>query len=679
MTFDRKFNSDPEYLALLLDNSNEGIYACDTEFNTTFRNQRLVEIHAFPENLPANKWPEYIQIMEADGITPTKEENLPLLKAVRGEATKDSYHILKRKNHNDILVKYNARPLRDGSGKLIGAILTAEECKDLEESKARFQAIFEQSPLSIQIVDKSGKTILVNKAFQDLWSISDEFVTQYILKEYNMLQDKILEEAGELDNIRKAFAGETVLIKEFLYDPSTQGFPGRPRYARGILYPLKDSDNQVKEVVIIHQDVTDQVKSQKEREREESIKAYMNQVKSYLMSSIEFEKVIEKIALASIPFLADGCMFDIVEGSQIRRITTKHRDPVKQGFMNELQQKYNPKIDSPQPTSRCIRTGQAEFLKIIDPQIIKNNTYDDRHAYLITQIDIASHISVPLIIRGKIIGALNLFVGRDRTPFDDKDFTAIQELARHASLAMDNAQLYRDSKNAIQLRDDFISIASHELRTPITSLNLQLEVLTNIVEDLPQDIASAKLMHKFFGSTKMQLKRLTRLVDDMLDISRISTGKLSLNLKNVYMNQLIQDLIERFNEQLRLHEIETKFIFTDDITFVCDPERIEQVITNFMTNAIRYGGKQPIHIHLEQCDDFVTIKVKDHGRGISKDDQERIFKRFERAHTDEDVNGLGLGLYINRQIVEEHKGKITLESEPGKGAVFIVQLPKVTA
>jgi len=163
----------------------------------------------------------------------------------------------------------------------------------------------------------------------------------------------------------------------------------------------------------------------------------------------------------------------------------------------------------------------------------------------------------------------------------------------------------------------------------------------------------------------------------MLDISRISTGKLSLNLKNVYMNQLINDLLERFKDQLTTQKIESKFIFKNDITLVCDPERMDQVITNFMTNAIRYGGKQPIYIMLEETEDHVTIKVKDHGRGISKEDQDRIFKRFERAHTEEDVNGLGLGLYINHQIVEEHQGKITLESEPGKGSIFSVQIPKV--
>jgi PAS domain S-box-containing protein len=679
MTFTRKFDSSPEYLSLLLENSAHGVIAFDNNFTITYRNHRITEIHPYPQDAGLETWHEYIQVMELDGFTPTPQEKLPLFRAKNGEVVKDSYHILRRKNAGTIMVKYDARPLLDESGKQIGVLLTADECSDLERSRARFQTVFEQSPLSIQIVDKSGRTVLVNSAFRELWQVTEEFVRDFVLKQYNMLEDAVLERSGQLAKIREAFRGETVEIKEFLYDPTKNGIPGRPRYARGILYPLKDSHGEVKEVVIIHQDVTDKVKAEHERIRDENIKAFMTQVKTLITSSIEFENVIKEIALSSIPFLADGCMFDIVEGTQIRRIITKHRDPVTQNLMDELQAKYPPKIDSPQPTSRCIRTGQPEFLKSVDPQLIKNNTYDDLHADLITRIDISSHISVPLMIRGKVIGALNLFVGANRGVYDEKDFAAAKELARHAAVAIDNAQLYRDSIKAIQLRDDFISMASHELRTPITSLNLQLEVLNNLVEDLPHELDSAKLMHKFFGNTKNQLARLTRLVDDMLDISRISNGKLSLNLKNVFVNKLIEDLLDRFREQLSSQQIESKIFAQDDITVVCDPDRIDQVITNFMTNAIRYGGKQPIHIHLNHCDQYVMIKVQDHGRGISKEDQERIFLRFERAHTDEDVNGLGLGLYINRQIIDEHQGMILVESELGKGSAFTVKIPKVRA
>lgn len=677
MIHNHKLNSSSEFLELLFENSAHGVIAFDNEYNITFRNSRNGEIHPYPQDEDIHSWSQYIEVFELDGVTPTPHDQLPIVRAFRGETVKESYHILKRKLASTIIVRYEARPIKNNSGEQIGVLLTSDECTDLEKSHARFQAIFEQSPLSVQIIDKSGKTVLVNKAFGELWGFSEEFIKNFILKDYNMLEDKMLEEAGELQNIRRAFSGEIVELKEFLYDPERNNLPGRARYTKGLFYPLKNARGDVREIVLIHQDVTDKVKMEKEKHRDLEIQNFMTQVKSHLASTIEFEKVIEKIADSSLPFLADGCMFDIVEAGEIKRVITKHRDPNTQIFLDELQREYPPRIDSPQPTARCIRTGQPEFLRMVNSDTIKERTYETRHLELIQKIDIQSHIAVPLIIRGKVMGALNLFVSSGRPLFDERDFAAAQELARHASVAFDNAQLYKNAKKAIQLRDDFISIASHELKTPITSLNLQLEVLNTLIDELPQNVSGAKLIHKFFGNTKNQLTRLTRLIDDMLDISRISHGKMYLNLKNVYLNGLIQDLLERFRDQLQSQKIETKFFANEDILCICDPERIDQVITNLMTNAIRYGGKSPIHIYLEQCPEFVTIKVKDHGRGISREDQQRIFMQFERAHTEEDVNGLGLGLYINKQIVEEHQGKILLESEVGKGSNFIVKLPKV--
>lgn len=782
MKYNRKFDQSPEYLNLLLENSNEGILACDNDFNITFRNSRLIEIHSYPPDLPPHLWSEYMQMMEADGVTPTPLHDIPIMKALRGLTVKDQYHVLNRKGQNSILVKYAARPLLDNEGKQIGAILSAEDCDDMVKSVIRFQAIFEQSPLSIQILDKTGRTVLINPAFQKLWGISDEFIRDYILEKYNILEDEVLINSGRIEPIKKVFQGESVTIPDFLYDPSSINLPGRARWTRGLGFPLKDSAGEIQEVVLIHQDITDQRNSDVERDkllsqleailrqlpaglmatdkkgtislfndqmrkligepskamevfkdpilkslngefiksdefkinradgamnivsttsgpiydaegnisssilistditqekRVETNQMFLAGVKSILLSIIDYDQILDKVAASAIPYLADGCMVDILEGDQIKRIVTKHRDPYIQGLMEELQQTFPPRMDSPQPTAKAVRSGRAELMKIVDLNTIREHTFNDAHATLIRKIGIKSHISVPLQIRGKVIGALNLFISENRPVYDEKDFSVILELGRHASVAIDNAKLYKDAKSAVQLRDDFISIASHELRTPITSLNLQIEVLNNLMESLPEDQETVKLMQKFFGNTKNQLKRLTRLVDDMLDISRISTGKLTLNLHRVNMTTLIANVLERFKDQLKASDISYEFFHHSETYLICDAEKIDQVITNFMTNAIRYGQRSPVHITLEETENSVIIQFKDHGRGISVNDQQRIFKRFERAHTDEDVNGLGLGLYINKQIIEEHQGKITLVSELGLGSNFIVEIPKV--
>jgi PAS domain S-box-containing protein len=780
MDFNRLNNLSADYLSLLLSNTNEGIVAFDLELNITFVNQKALDIHGLPDALTAQSWAKRVKVYETDGKTLTQKKDLPLVRALNGEDVLNSYKIIVSDNKEPLLVKYNARPLYE-KGTKIGVLLTIVDSQDLAQSLSRFKAIFDQSPLSIQIVSNAGKTILINSSFKRLWDISDEFAEEFILKEYNILEDPNLEKAGQLDVIKKAFRGESVEVPEFFYDPAAQGHPGRARWASGIVYPLKDPNGEVREVVIIHKDTTNEHVAVEEREklllqlqaivrqmpagimvanhegeillyneqmtkvigdpdkakevfhdsitsslrgeviraselthhhtdgksstfttssgpiqnsegkitagiiissditnekRVESNQAFLANAKSLLISTLDYDQILERVASSAIPYLADGCMVDIVEGKAIKRIVTKHHDPIIQKYMTELQLKFPPHFDSPQPTAKVIRSGNPDLMVFVDQAVILKHTFNEIHADLITKIGIKTHIAIPLIIRGKVIGAINLFNSKDRANFDEKDFLVAQELARYACVAIDNASLYREAKAAIELRDDFISIASHELRTPITSLNLQIEVLNSIVDDMDHKIKEAPLMRKYLANTNNQLQRLSRLVDDMLDISRISTGKLTLNLRNANLALLIKDALGRFEDHLLSLNIQTKFMYEREIIHLCDPERIDQVITNFMTNAIRYGGRNPIHISLEETNNQIIIKFKDHGRGISKIDQERIFKRFEQAHTEDDVNGLGLGLYINQQIIHEHGGSISIESELQQGAVFIVELPK---
>lgn len=770
-----------EYLKLLLDTSHEGVVACDNNFNITYINKRISEIHGSTGKDDPHRWPEYVQVFEMDGVTLTPQDKLPLFRALKGEKVIGAYHVLKYRNQPAVLVKYHAEPLIDENGNQIGALLTAEDKEDLASTLARFKAIFEQSALSIQIMDKTGKTLLVNEAYKKLWEISDEFVETYVLEKYNILEDELLIKSGEIEYIKKAFAGETVRINPFLYDPASLGLPGRARWAGGIIFPLKNANGEVHEVVIIHQDVTDQRIAESERERlfsqleailrqmpagimvadseakislyneqmmnligdpnqayqtfEQSLinsmrgevehsneieikhnnvpkyvstssgpiydpegritasvliakeitrekrieanEAFLARVKTLLVSTIEYDKILNKLADVVIPYVGDACMIDIIESDQLKRILTKHCEPEAEKLMNEMRVKFPLSFGSPVPSMRAIESGKPELISKVDIEILKQRTTSLEHLELVQKIGSRSHMTFPLQVRGKILGALNFIVTDPSRPlFDEIDFELGHNIARYASLVMDNARLYRDAKSAIQLRDDFISIASHELRTPITSMNLQIEVLRNIVESIRPASKDGETMHRFLDSTKNQLYRLTRLVDDMLDISRIDSGKLKFYFRKNQLKKIIQDVLNRFDDQIRSANLEVKFFCEKDIEFHCDGERMDQVITNLMTNAIRYGSKSPIHIYLEEQTDKIVIKVQDFGRGIAKEDHDRIFKRFERAHTSEDVSGLGLGLYINKQIVEEHKGKLLLESELEQGSTFIVELPK---
>lgn len=226
---------------------------------------------------------------------------------------------------------------------------------------------------------------------------------------------------------------------------------------------------------------------------------------------------------------------------------------------------------------------------------------------------------------------------------------------------------------ATNIRDEFISIASHELKTPLTSLKLQTQMAKKQLNR--DDHLTAERINKQLDYTVRQIDRLNKLVDDMLDVSRIGTGKLILQKKVISLSDLVEELIDRFTPQFEAVGCELVTSVASDIKGTWDSYKIEQVVNNLFSNAIRYSPHKKIEISLKMKEENAVLSVKDHGPGIDPENHERIFERFERAS--ETSSGLGLGLYITKQIVGLHRGEIRLESELGKGTNFIVELPVI--
>lgn len=231
--------------------------------------------------------------------------------------------------------------------------------------------------------------------------------------------------------------------------------------------------------------------------------------------------------------------------------------------------------------------------------------------------------------------------------------------------------------HALSVRDEFVAIASHELKTPLQSLKLQTQMYQRNINKNESDIYCPKKVNTMLERNSLQVDRLSRLVDDMLDISRIRTGRFSVKKDLCEIGPLIQDILQRTQEQFIASGSALPIIeHLDSAMGEWDQMRLEQVITNIITNSLRYGLGKPIIISVRNTDEHVHVTVKDNGPGIPEKDQAKIFERYERGTLTKERSGLGLGLFICKQIVDAHDGRIWVESEIGKGSTFHLELPR---
>lgn len=228
---------------------------------------------------------------------------------------------------------------------------------------------------------------------------------------------------------------------------------------------------------------------------------------------------------------------------------------------------------------------------------------------------------------------------------------------------------------SLRARDEFLSIASHELKTPITTLKLQVQMRKRFIKKGDVSVYSPEKVNGLIETTEHQVARLERLVDDMLDISRIENGKLKLQYEQFDLGDLVTKTFHSLADEFKNAKCPVELDIKEGIVGRWDKYRIEQAIINLFTNAIKYGSNCNVKITVKEESDAAVLMVKDEGMGIAPDDQTRIFQRFERAVKGGNISGLGLGLFITKEILELQGGKISVKSKIGEGSTFIVKLP----
>lgn len=256
-------------------------------------------------------------------------------------------------------------------------------------------------------------------------------------------------------------------------------------------------------------------------------------------------------------------------------------------------------------------------------------------------------------------------VGADGRPY--KYSGVLQDVTEQKTLE-------KDLRAAVELRDEFMSIASHELKTPLTALNMQLQLLERFVATASSAIDQRIL--KMSKGALNSVKSISNLIDDLLDVTRIRAGKLTLSKEDVDLKILLEKIVNEMQPEAQRASTQIILLASESVHGEWDLARIVQIVRNLITNAIKYGKGSPVVVSLKYDGNEARITVKDGGIGISKELQALIFERFQRAASGNKITGLGLGLYIVRQIVEAHGGSVQVESEPNKGSLFTVKLPR---
>jgi PAS domain S-box-containing protein len=396
-----------------------------------------------------------------------------------------------------------------------------------------------------------------------------------------------------------------------------------------------------------------------------------------MSATLDHAAGLAELAHLLVPAVADCCIIEVTatDDAAVPPITI-HADPARRRHVEQIGVHLAGAAPERRPPAFASR--RPELIRGPRDRMIAELTTDPGQAILLGELEPVSAITVPILDHGGALGTILLITttASGRT-LGLEDLAMAADVGRRAGVAIENALLYRRAERAVRLRDDFLSTASHELRTPLSALLVQLGGLERTIERGRPALADdpGRAMKKVTGALR-HTTRLTRLVDSLLDVSRLSAHRLHLQPESFDLADVVRDVGDRFAEEARQAGCRLSVRASPGATGTWDRMRLEQVVTNLLSNAVKYGRGKPIEVVVATDAEHATVTVRDHGIGIAADDQLRIFEQFERAVSTQNYGGLGLGLYISKELVTAHGGTIEVESTPGEGAAFKVVLPR---
>ncbi|MEI6043942.1 MAG: PAS domain S-box protein [Chloroflexota bacterium] len=600
---------------------------------------------------------------------PYQPQDWPLARAITsGEVTLNEELDFQRGDGTWGTMLLNAAPVRNSAGEIVAGVVSSNDItalkkaeeeirmlnSRLEQKVTELQTLLDLAPIGLAIAeDPECRVIRGNPMFYKGLGIPQGANSSVTAPPEETPLYKVCRNGRELtpeELPMQQSAAKGVELPEVEVDIVYEN--GKTISYLTSTAPLFDEEGKTRGCISSFLDIT-------QRKRNSERLHFLAEVSKVLAASLDYTTILQNLAHLIVPALADWCVVELVE--PLQRLGVAHRDPAIEEELREALLHYPP---NPDLIQKMLETGQATsvFLETTLAELAQTH---------LQSLNPQSLLSLPLLVRGEACGVLHL-VSNTHDYYGETELVLAEEIARRTAIAIDNARLYQEAQQAIAVREEFLMVAAHELKTPLTSLSGYAQLLTHQLEQ-KGELDPARL-HRALTVINQQSNKLVLLVSRLLDLSKWQAGGLVLEVEMTELKSLLEQVVAAI--QIGNNEHTLILHATEPIMALVDPVRFEQVVINLVTNAIKYspqGGL--VELTLSRTpDEMIRLAVKDQGIGIAPEHREKIFKLFYQAHK-KSYSGLGVGLYVSQQIIGLHGGQIEVEFPPEGGTCFIVALP----
>jgi PAS domain S-box-containing protein len=416
---------------------------------------------------------------------------------------------------------------------------------------------------------------------------------------------------------------------------------------------------------------------QEQKHAEESAR-YLAEASAALAAVVDFESTLQKVAGLSVPYFADWSTVDVAnEDRTLRRLAVAHQDPKMMELADALMREYPSNPQAAGGVYAVLRSGKPEIMREIPDELLVKTAKDEQHLQMLRALGLKSYICVPLIVSGHTFGVLTFATAQSGRRYSETDLALAMDLAHRAAVAIENTRLYQALRDTDRRKDEFLATLAHELRNPLAPIRNSLQILK-----LPR--VDSETVERSRDMMERQVHHLVRLVDDLLDVSRVMRGKIELRKERVELATVVARAAETVQPLFDSQGQEFSVTMPpESMPLEADPVRLTQVVSNLLTNAAKYTEPRGrISLIAERAGSMAVLRIQDNGIGIAPAMLPRIFELFVQVDhaAARSQGGLGVGLTLVKNLVEMHNGTVEAHSEGlGKGSEFIVRLPLAAA